>query len=135
MSTPPLSNEVLVWALGIVGTLVTIFLGLFAFLFKFTINGFAKKQDEISVEIAKKQEETKAEIKESNDAQFAKISKVEDSVGKIAEAASETKVARAITDLRVGHLEAAFENFRLKNDDMEKFLQGLGFRKRDGIPP
>lgn len=40
--------------------------------------------------------------------------------------------AQALTELRVSRLETDFASQRLKYEDLTGFLQGQGFRKRDG---
>ncbi len=100
------------WVVGAVGSGV---LGGFALLAKFV---FGNVLDEMK--------SMKGEVKASNDAQYEKLEK-------IAEATAENRTARAVIELRLGHLEASVNSLALKYEDTANFLaRDLNFKKRDG---
>ncbi len=99
------------WIVGAVAAAVLTVLG---FLTKFVFSGVFKRLDELKIE-----------VKTSNDEQYAKISKIADEV-------AESRTARAITELRLGHLEKKAESRDLLIDDMRRFMSTKGFKKREG---
>jgi septal ring factor EnvC (AmiA/AmiB activator) len=98
----------------VAGGVAAAILAMLGFFARFVFKGVFERLDSMQ-----------AEIKASNDEQLAKLEKM-------AEALSEQKTARALTELRLAHLETAFESFRQKYDDLAGFLQSQGFKKRDG---
>ncbi len=98
------------------------FVATFGFLVRFVFGNVFKQLGDL-----------KHEIQTSNDGQFAKIADVAKGVEKLADSAAEGRTRSAITELRLGHLEASHANLQLKYDDIAGFLaREQNYKKRGG---